>query len=111
MSDLTLDLIGIEDALPLSSAQQGLLFHSLSAPETGVYVTQQTCLLRGQLDVAAFTKSWQQVMQRHAILRTAFETPTGGEPEQVVLRSVRTPLERRDWRGVPETENDASLAG
>ena len=27
-----LDLIGIEDALPLSSAQQGMLFHSLSEP-------------------------------------------------------------------------------
>ncbi len=60
----------IEDFYPLSPMQQGMLFHSMLAPESGVYVEQWSCTLTGQFYLRAFKKGWQRVMDRHAILRT-----------------------------------------
>ncbi|HJX19630.1 MAG TPA: condensation domain-containing protein, partial [Steroidobacteraceae bacterium] len=62
----------VEDIYPLSGLQQGLLFHSLYAPQSAVYVVSVTCRLGGPLDVAAFRRAWQHVVERHAVLRTAF---------------------------------------
>jgi hypothetical protein len=57
----------IEDLYPLSSMQEGMLFHSISAPGTGMYVEQFTCTLRGPLDVDAFKQAWERVIQRHSV--------------------------------------------
>ena len=39
----------IEDIYPLSPLQQGLLFHTLETPGSGVYLQQLSCLLHGDL--------------------------------------------------------------
>src|SRR6266581_2964225 len=52
----------IVDIYALAPMQQGMLFHTLYAPASGVYVEQMTCLLRGSLDVAAFREAWGQVI-------------------------------------------------
>src|SRR5205823_6363083 len=62
----------IEDLYPLAPMQQGMLFHSLYEPAAGVYIEQVSCLLQGALDVAAFAHAWQQVLDRHPVLRTSF---------------------------------------
>ncbi|HOG48626.1 MAG TPA: condensation domain-containing protein, partial [Anaerolineae bacterium] len=72
------------DMYPLSPMQQGMLFHSLYAPESGVYVEQMHCTLRGALDVQAFARAWERVIERHTILRTAFVGEGQREPVQVV---------------------------
>ena len=56
------DVRGIEDVYPLTPLQQGILFHALYAPGSGVYVEQLSCTLRGPLDTAAFAAAWRQVM-------------------------------------------------
>jgi hypothetical protein len=40
----------------LSPMQQGMQFHSLNAPESGVYIQQFCCRLRGSLDHEAFAR-------------------------------------------------------
>jgi len=60
----------IEDVYPLSPMQQGMLFHSLFAPASGVYIQQPNYELHGNLDISAFERAWQ-VVDRHPILRTA----------------------------------------
>ncbi|MCS6844354.1 MAG: condensation domain-containing protein, partial [Caldilineales bacterium] len=99
----------VADLYPLSPMQQGMLFHSLLAPETGVYVEQMTATLRGALDVAAFRQAWQRVMDRHPILRTAFVWQEVEEPLQFVQRQVPVPLEELDWRGRPAEEQAAAV--
>ena len=60
----------IEAIYPLSPMQQGMLFHSLYAPESGVYIEQMTLILKGDVNVAAFESAWQTVVDRYSILRT-----------------------------------------
>ncbi len=99
----------IEDIYPLSPMQQGMLFHSLYAPETGVYFEQTSWTLRGDLDVSAFEQAWGRVLARHSALRTSFLWEDLDEPLQVVHRDLDLPFERRDWVDLPEDEQEARL--
>ena len=78
--------------------QQGMLFHSIYAPGSGVYVEQSVFTLTGDFDVAVFERAWQRVVDRHAILRTAFLWEDMERPLQAVQRQVDLPIVRRDWR-------------
>ena len=62
----------VEEIYPLSAMQQGLLFHTLYEAGGGTYYEQLSCRLEGELAVGAFKRAWQAVVERHAILRTAF---------------------------------------
>ena len=62
----------IEAVYPLSPMQEGLFFHSLLTPQLDVYFRQIIYRMEGSLDVALFKRAWQQVVNRHAVLRTAF---------------------------------------
>jgi aryl carrier-like protein len=98
----------IEDMYPLSPMQQGLLFHSLASPQSGLYTTQVSCTLR-HLNVAAFIKAWEQTVQRHAVLRTSFVWAGLEVPHQVVYSSCGLPVERLDWTTLPSSEHRIRL--
>ena len=100
----------IEDLYPLSPMQKGMLFHSLYAPQAGEYITQSTGALHGTLNVEAFRQAWQQVMDRNAILRTAFIWEELEEPVQVVCRGVSLPLVEYDWRSLSAEDQETQLA-
>lgn len=99
---------GIEDIYPLSPMQQGMLFHSLYAPSEGMYHAQKLCTLQGELHVACFARAWQEVVDRHAVLRTSFVWDGVDQPVQVVQRKVRLPWEQYDWRGLAGDEQRAA---
>lgn len=87
----------IEDIYELSSMQHGMLFHTIAAPSSGAYFQQFCCTLH-QLDVSAFKKAWQRVVDRHSILRTSFYWKDLDKPYQVVYQQVDLPWELLDWR-------------
>src|SRR6185369_15405549 len=95
---------GVEDLYPLAPLQEGMLFHALYAPEEGSYVTQMTCELVGALDLTAFRRAWQEVMDRHAVLRTGFVWEGLERSLQLVHRSVPVPLDVQDWSGLSAAE-------
>ena len=97
----------IEAAYPMSPMQQGLLFHSIKAPESGMYCVQSIYTMHGQLDDVSFEHAWQSVMNRHAILRTAFIFQDN--PLQVVFRRSSMPILREDWSHLPATKQDQLL--
>ncbi len=99
----------IEDIYPLSPMQQGMFFHTLYGPVSGVYIKQRCYLLRGALDISVFTRAWQQLVNRHSILRSAFFWDDLDEPVQVVYRHVDLPILQDDWRALPATEQEAQL--
>ncbi len=100
----------IEAIYPLSPLQQGFLFHSLYTPNNGDYIIQVHGTFRGELQVAAFEKAWQQVIDRHTILRTNFVWEALDIPLQIVHRQVPVPFIYQDWRSFPDREQDARLA-
>ena len=94
----------IEDIYPLAPMQQGMLFHTLMAPGTGVYVEQLTCRIGRGLDVARFEQALQALVDRHAILRSVFAWDKLNEPLQIARRELRVPpAAARQRRGGGQT--------
>src|SRR5262245_47299920 len=99
----------VEDIYPLSPLQQGLLFHALYEPEAGLYSKRMSCFFQSGLNVAAFEGAWQEVVNRHPVLRTRFVWEQLEEPLQVVVRRVRLEWERFDWRELGEAEQQENI--
>jgi amino acid adenylation domain-containing protein/non-ribosomal peptide synthase protein (TIGR01720 family) len=97
----------LEAVYPLSPMQQGMVFHTLYTPESGVYFEQTIFTIQGQFDVSAFEKAWQRVSGRHTILRTSFAWQGLDRMLQVVHKDARVPLELQDWRNIPAAEQQA----
>ncbi|MFK4445890.1 amino acid adenylation domain-containing protein/non-ribosomal peptide synthase protein (TIGR01720 family) [Caballeronia udeis] len=94
---LPLTFRNVADIYPLSPMQSGMLFHTLYAPGSSVYLNQLRADIDG-LDVARFGAAWAAVTARHDILRTGF-VPQGEGWLQWVARSVELPLSHHDLRG------------
>lgn len=99
----------IEDIYPLSPLQEGILFHSLLAPKSGIYFGQIVVSLEGDLDAVAFERAWQRVVDRHPALRTCFVWEGREKPLQVVLPRVALRLTQHDWRGLSPVEQHQQL--
>ena len=100
---------GVEDVYPLSPMQEGMLFHALYAPESGVYVGQFGLVLEGTLDAGALERAWQGVVARHDALRASFAWEGVPHPVQVIRREVEVPFRWADWRGLDDAEQQAHL--
>lgn len=88
----------IEAIFPLSPLQQGLLYHSQLAPDSGIYVVQMTCQMVGFLDKQAFRKAWEFLLQQHGILRALFQNLDTDQPFQVLRKTCQLPWHTYDWR-------------
>ncbi|HEY1939137.1 MAG TPA: amino acid adenylation domain-containing protein [Candidatus Angelobacter sp.] len=99
----------VEAIYPLSPLQEGLLFHSLFAPESDVYFRQAVYLLEGPLNTVAFERAWQKVVSRHAVLRTAFAWEALDRRLQVVFKEAALPIDKEDWRGIDPSEQQRRL--
>jgi amino acid adenylation domain-containing protein/non-ribosomal peptide synthase protein (TIGR01720 family) len=99
----------VEDIYPLSPLQQGMLFHTLYAPDSGVYRIQVNGRLDGPLDLDAMRRSWQEVVSRHGILRSRFAWEGLRDPVQVVVRDPRLPFTVEDLREASKEEQRARL--
>ena len=100
----------IEDRYPLSPLQKGILFHSLIARGSGVYVEQLLCDLSETIDELALRQAWRTIISRHPVLRTDFRWANLVEPQQQVHTHVGLPWDQRDWRGISEAEQESRLA-
>jgi hypothetical protein len=99
----------IEDIYELTPLQKGILFHSLYAPEFGLYFIQIRYSLHGKLNFEAFKNAWQQVVERHTALRTGFFWEDIDRPLQVVYKQVKVPFEYYDWRSIEPEERQKQL--
>ena len=99
---------GVEDSYPLSPTQEGMLFHSLYDPDSGVYLDQLSCVLatEGELEPSFLEKTFSWVVGRHPALRTAFVSVPGGRPLQRVDSRVEIPCQRLDWSNLDAAEQE-----
>jgi amino acid adenylation domain-containing protein/non-ribosomal peptide synthase protein (TIGR01720 family) len=99
----------IEDVYRLSPMQRGMLFHSVTAPSSGVYIVQLVCTIGGDLRTDAFGDAWGACIARHPILRTSFHWRELDEPVQVVHKRAALHIEEVDWRALSEDEQEEQL--
>ena len=99
----------VVDIYPLSPIQQGILFHSLYSPESGVYMVQTHCVLHPSPDVTAFERAWNEVIKRHDIFRTAFEWKDVDDAVQVLYDDAGISLTKLDWRDLSQAEQRQRL--
>ncbi|MEW6993768.1 amino acid adenylation domain-containing protein [Colwelliaceae bacterium MEBiC 14330] len=93
----------IETIYPLTPVQQGMLFHTLMQPGSGIYLQQYRYIMEMEnLDIAAFENAWQAVVDRHQVLRSAFVHETQEQPLQVVFKNIKVPFQYLDWQGLDE---------
>ncbi|MCB0167536.1 MAG: amino acid adenylation domain-containing protein, partial [Anaerolineae bacterium] len=94
-SELTLT----SHSYPLSPGQQALWFEHQLAPTSGVYNVSLALSLQVELDISTWQAAFQQLVNRHAALRTTFTEYDGQlqqqiQPDQpVVIEPVVAP----DW--------------
>ncbi|PNK02252.1 non-ribosomal peptide synthetase [Cylindrospermopsis raciborskii S07] len=69
--------------LPLSFSQSRLWFLDLLGKENAAYNISVAFRLEGDLNVDALQESWQNIIQRHEVLRTTFDN-VQGSPIQIV---------------------------
>src|SRR5215831_14867509 len=99
----------IEDIYELSPLQRGMLFHTIYAPASRVFVEQESFPLYGPINIPAFVRAWQKLVERHPVLRSSFHWEGIEKPVQVVHRHVQLPIDIEDWRTSPAHEQDERL--
>jgi amino acid adenylation domain-containing protein/non-ribosomal peptide synthase protein (TIGR01720 family) len=92
----------------LSPMQQGMLFHYLKDPHSGVDIEQIVVHLPEKIDAAQMERAWQWLVRRHEVLRTRFIWE-GQDTLQEVIAKVVTPFAVYDERGVSEKQRDERL--
>ncbi|GAA0373346.1 non-ribosomal peptide synthetase [Bacillus horti] len=75
----------IEKVYGLSPMQKGFLFHALYHEGSNAYFEQFCFTLKGILNVEAFERSYNELLKRYDIFRTAFIYENVKEMQQVVL--------------------------
>ncbi|PZD92946.1 hypothetical protein DNH61_25425, partial [Paenibacillus sambharensis] len=87
MAVMKLEKTNVEDMLPLTPIQQGMLFHYLSEPWSGHYIEQLSLRLEGDIDVPRLKEAWQTVCANNEMLRTVFRWEGLDNPVQIILKS------------------------
>ena len=99
----------VAGAYPLTSLQQGMLYHVVTGSDPGTYVNQATYDVTGDLDVEAFRRTWDAIIERHAALRTSFVWDGVDRPLQVVHERVELSWDVVDLRSHDHEEREREL--
>jgi len=95
---------------PLSHAQRSLWFMTQLAPQSPFYNQPIAVRLTGPLDVEALEWACNEIVRRHAVLRTVFPAP-GGKPVQQVRAAAPIAIDRVDLTHLPLEERAPQAAG
>ncbi|KAH8586225.1 hypothetical protein B0O99DRAFT_695700 [Bisporella sp. PMI_857] len=118
------DVSEIEDIYPCSPIQEGLQVSQIDSGgtmyKTVHLVTVEPTYSGGCVDIQQLRQAWQQVVDRHSILRTVFVESVGSDRlfDQVVLKrveataaEVKTSDSQRDLRSLSNIPDELSFAG
>ncbi|GGK46492.1 non-ribosomal peptide synthetase [Streptomyces flaveus] len=98
----------VDDILPLSPLQSGLLFHSVFDEATpDIYTVQSTFHLAGPLDAGRAREAAEALLRRHASLRVAFRQRKDGGWVQIVAARYKLPWTEIDLSHLSEEVADS----
>src|SRR3989442_14541688 len=98
------------DSFPRSPMQQGMLFHHLMAPHSGVDIQQLVIHLPEVVDASRLEAAWQWLVRRHDILRARFVWEGIEQPAQEIAAEVSVPFMVEDARHLSEHGQRERLA-
>ncbi|TXL89768.1 non-ribosomal peptide synthetase [Streptomyces sp. IB2014 016-6] len=112
---------GLDEILPLSSLQQGMLYHlllgSMNTPDAGdpadvshsLYTIQFWLELEGTLDTTAMRDAFRALLDRHRNLGAAFVHTGLPHPVQVFRPGMDVPWQEVDLSGLLEEEREREV--
>ncbi|KAA8785040.1 amino acid adenylation domain-containing protein [Paenibacillus sp. 4624] len=77
----------VQNILPLSPMQQGMLYHYLSNEENNNYFGHLTININGEVDYKTCELAWNHVVETNEMLRTVFRWEKIEHPVQIMLKS------------------------
>ena len=77
-------LIEKENIFPLTSTQEGILYHCLEDPKSNIYLEQFYVKIAGRLDIELFKKSVNSVYNKHEMLRCNIIYETLAKPQHII---------------------------
>lgn len=98
----------VEAIYRLTGVQEGMLFHSLYDGESSTYTEQLSCPVYN-VQVPALRQSWEQLVKKHTILRSAFYYDAFAIPVQCVYKTAALPFTVLDYTHIPAAEQTAAL--
>jgi amino acid adenylation domain-containing protein len=94
--------------LPLSFAQQRLWFLAQLEPNNPFYNIPAAVSLQGQLNIEALEQSFNEIISRHEVLRTNFQT-VAGQAIAVISKEKSLNLSIFDISNLPENQKVAEI--
>ena len=83
---IKIDRNNVEDIMPLTAMQEGMLFHYILNPDSSEYHEQVSVELTGSIDLRIMQSAWDFVIEKNEMLRTVFRWKDINKPVQVVLK-------------------------
>lgn len=99
----------IDDAYPLTALQAGMHYHSEMNPLSGIFHDVFSYRIGFALDTSRLEAALQRLVDRHEILRTAFDFTSCSEPLQLVYHKVSATLSLEDLSSLSSTLQDEAL--
>lgn len=99
-----IDKKNVANLYPLTALQEGILYHVLHDRASRAYFERLEFGLDGPLDAQAYRLAWQDLCDRHDILRTIFLVRNTPRPVQVVLKRWPVSLYESDLSAQPAAE-------
>ena len=104
----TIPIVPRTGKMPLSYAQERFWFLEQLNQGVSPFHIPMGMVLKGKLNLSALQQSFQQLIQRHEVLRVSF-LEDGGEPYVSVTASVPFEIEQIDIQGVDKAEKERML--
>ena len=99
-----IDKKNIEDILPLTPMQEGMLFHYLKEPKSDHYFEQLRLEIAGEIEFHLFEKAWNFVIETNEMLRAAFRWEKIENPIQIILKRHQLQPKYYDLSGKKSSE-------
>lgn len=96
--------VEIKNIYNLTPIQEGMFFHYLMDKETSTYVEQMVFEIEGKIDIGAFEKSFNILIERHDILRTVFNYKNTDKVLQIVLKNRKAKILVEDVSNLSEED-------
>jgi bacitracin synthase 3 len=95
--------------LPVSAAQEGILYHCMANPSSGVYHTQTVYVIEGNIEPLVMGKAWQFLMSVYPALRASFIWDVSHQPGQIIANDLEACFSVLSYEGISEIDQKMRL--